>query len=306
MFNFAGRWVVPVHTNSTLGPSQSDLSCMRTLQNATNVIPLLAKADELSADELPLAKEKLLADIEAASVECFFFTALGSIEDTRHINAISSATQCDHETIDASILMRSDYLPPLITTDLDRLVTNTLSVEGSTWLRHSAACKAIKWLRQQKRQGRLSQSALTCRQLSTISGVATLHGTNRPFDRQDWCRIEISSWPQGLRQSLAAERQGLSQQQFTTSLSSAQMLLTRTKRCRPYCKSPEIGPLTATANHQDPLGLLGLVSQLQTGSKVTFELISSLGILGCVAAWVIRPELMHQWNVKFPPCLCLV
>lgn len=279
---------------------------MRTLQNATNVIPLLARADELSVDELHLAKEKLLADAEAASVECFSFTTLGSMEDPHHINAVSSATQCDHETIDASILMRSDYLPPLISTDLDSLVAKALSAEGSTWLRHSAACKAIQWLRQQRRQGRLAQSALTCRQLSTVTGVGPRHYTNGSFERQDWGRVEISSWAEGLRQSLAAERLALSRQQITPSLSSAQMPLAVTKRHRPYSKSPEIRPPTVTANHQDPLGLLGLVSQLQTGSKLTFELVSSLGVLGCVAAWVIRPELMYQWNVQFPPCLCLV
>ncbi|EFY87505.1 hypothetical protein MAC_06482 [Metarhizium acridum CQMa 102] len=285
------------------GPTSNDIRCMRDLQNATNVIPLLARADELSTEERLLAKKRTLRGIDAADLDCFFFTTPEGAQDHPRIYAISSATQADAETIDASILMSSDYLPPLVATDLDHLVEDLLSVEGSTWLRHSAACKAIKWMRQQRHQGSLLPSALTCTKLSPLFGLSRVHFTNQTLNQQDRGRIEVASWAEGLRQSLVAERL---RQQVAQSMSLTRKQLAVTRRSRPSPKSSRTSAPSLTTTHQDPLGLLELVSQLQTGGKLTLELISSFGILGCVAAWVIRPELMHQWDIKFPPCLCLV
>ncbi|KID69777.1 Cell division/GTP binding protein, partial [Metarhizium hybridum] len=284
------------------GPTSDDIRCMRDLQNATNVIPLLARADELSLEERLSAKNRTLRGIDSAGLDCFFFTTPGGAQDHRHIYAISSATQADAEIIDASILMSSDYLPPLVATDLGDLVKNLLSVEGSTWLRHSAACKAIKWMRQQRHRGSLLPSALTCTKLSPFFGLPQVQFTNQTLNQRDRGRIEVASWAEGLRQSLVAERL---RQQITQSMSLTRKQLAVTRRSRSSSKPSRTVAPSVTTTHQDPLGLLELVSQLQTGGKLTLELVSSFGILGCVAAWVIRPELMHQWDIKFPPCLCL-
>ncbi|KHO00869.1 Cell division protein GTP binding protein [Metarhizium album ARSEF 1941] len=154
------------------GPTSDDIRCMRDLQDATNVVPLLARADELSTEERLLAKKQTLRDLDAAGLDCFFFAAPGEDRDHSRIHAISSATQVDPDVIDASILMSSEYLPPFVATDLGNLVKDLLSVEGSTWLRHSAACKAIKWMRQQRHQGGLLPSALACTRRSSLFGLA--------------------------------------------------------------------------------------------------------------------------------------
>lgn len=278
---------------------------MRHLEDSTNVIPLLARADELSTDGRLAAQTKILQDIQAAGLNCFSFSAPSDTRDSPHINAISSATRADYDTVDASILMSSDYLPPLVLTDLNDLIAKTLSMEGSTWLRHSAACKAIKWLRRQRRQGGLSYSPLGCGVMSSISGISHGQLTNRSLNRQYWDRIEMSSWAEGLRQSLATERSNLSWQHNSKTMSLTQRHLNVTKHRRGYPSASRTMAPASAMSHEDPLGLLQLVSQLQTGGKLTLELLSSFGVIGCVAAWVIRPELMHQWDVKFPPCLCL-
>ncbi|TWU74763.1 hypothetical protein ED733_005897 [Metarhizium rileyi] len=284
------------------GPTTDDIDYMRGLQNVTNVIPLLARADELSTEECLFAKNRILRDIDAAGLDCFSFAAPGIDQDNIHVHAISSATKVDSETIDASILMKSDYLPPLVVTDLDDLVKNLLSVEGSTWLRHSAAYKSMKWLRQQRCRGRGLHLALTTTKMTSTSYLTGLPFTSELFGQQDQARIEIASWAEGLRQSLATER---SRQHTAPSMSITRRHLTLTKRNRSSCTaSRTVGP-TLTTSHQDPLGLLELVSQLQTGGKLTLELISSFGVLGCVAAWVIQPELVHRWDVIFGPCLRL-
>jgi hypothetical protein len=245
-------------------------------------------------------------DIEAARLDCFFFSTPDGIQSRPHINAVSSATQPDYETIDASVLMSSDYLPPLVSTDLGSLIESTLSVEGSTWLRHSAACKAVKWLRKRRHQGWVPNSALSCGQISLGSSLAQYPPTKRSLDRQYWGRIEMSSWAEGLRQSLSAERLDLSRQQSVQNISVTPRRLAMMTLCQLQSTSRRPGTPLMTINHQDPLGLLQLVSKLQTGGRMTLELLSSFGIIGCVITWVIRPELLQQWDVKLPPCLYLV
>ncbi|OAQ68240.2 cell division/GTP binding protein [Pochonia chlamydosporia 170] len=244
--------------DTDLGPTHHDLECMRHLEDSTNVIPLLARADELSTNGRLAAQTKILQDIQAAGLNCFSFSAPGDTRDSPHINAISSATRADYDTVDASILMSSDYLPPLVLTDLNDLIAKTLSMEGSTWLRHSAACKAIKWLRRQRRQGGLSYSPLGCGVMSSISGISHGQLTNRSHNRQHWDRIEMSSWAEGLRQSLATERSNQSWQHNSKTMSLTQRHLNVTKHRRGYPSASRTMAPASAMSHEDPLGLLQL------------------------------------------------
>lgn len=61
---------------------------------------------------------------------------------------ISSAPGPDLDTMDASLLMSSDYCPPPVPSELHRLVQLLFDPEKAAWLRHTAARKFIAWRRE--------------------------------------------------------------------------------------------------------------------------------------------------------------
>lgn len=277
---------------------------MKSLQDMTNVMPVLARADEFTGDGIGKIKEQLTSTLAKENVDVFSFTYPEMSRTSPDIYAISSATQPDYETIDASVLMKSDYLPPLVETDLTALVADILSLDGSMWLRHTAAAKAAQWV-QRRRQCSTINTALTCRRFSVNTMLASPQVS--PPTQQYWSRVEASSWAEALRQSLSVQRLDLSRQLLCleSSATGDMPLAVRQKHRKKHKSRPHshVVPRCNTS-HQDPLGLLELVSQFKNGGQVTLELLSSLGIVGAIAAWIIRPELTHQWDIKFPAAIC--
>lgn len=58
--------------------------------------------------------------------------------------AVSSLPGADNE-MDASLLMSSDYVRPLIDSDLEHLIDRVFEPENAAWLRHLAAKKFLQW-----------------------------------------------------------------------------------------------------------------------------------------------------------------
>lgn len=268
----------------------------------TNVIPLLARADELGSGEMEASKHRLRELLGDAHSGCFSFAGPDCPRGPTSIYAVSSATHVDNETMDASILMSSDYLEPLVQTELAQLVERMFSLDGTCWLRHSAALKFVNWRRRQLL--RISaQSALTSRRLASNGALVPYVAPNPYTDRRYWGRVELLSWAEGLRQSLAAERLGRRLEGTGQELSTCNMPLAKShggRRRRRSHHHMATTPPTNT-NHQDPLGLLELASQIRNGGGLALELLSSLGIMGGLAVWFIRPELAHHWDVRLAP-----
>jgi len=157
---------------------------MQRLSTLTNVIPVIAKADTLSAAELVTVKTAVLARLQTTSVRPFLFgTALDdalltvqglpvdiAASPTSHANPISEANEFpfsipthpyavssthgpDTETMDASLLMSPDYVQPLIPSELAALVNQVFDPESISWLRHSAAKKFLAWRGRNKLPG---------------------------------------------------------------------------------------------------------------------------------------------------------
>ncbi|ODA80482.1 hypothetical protein RJ55_03440 [Drechmeria coniospora] len=291
------------------GPTPDDVGTMRILQGMTNVIPLLARVDELGHGEIPSSKHRLKTCLGDTYSACFSFTSPGSAQDLSDMYAVSSDTRDSHETMEASILMSSSYLPPLVPTELQPLVERIFSLEGSSLLRHSAAVKSVNWRRRYlEEEGNSWQSALTCRNLPRHGVVARYPAATAQAERQCWGRIELASWAEALRQSLAAESVGRSRDGLGSVASRREMPLANAgtgtgRRSRQIRRQDKTRP--AMTSRQDPLGLLELVARIKYHGELTLELLGSLGGLGCVAAWLIRSELAHHWDVRLPPAWCL-
>ncbi|KAI9883909.1 MAG: Nucleolar protein 10 [Watsoniomyces obsoletus] len=127
----------------------SDLELMRRLSPLTNVIPLIAKADLLTADQTTALKSSVAQKLRASDLQPFRFRpAAGEAQwsdgDASPF-AVSSAIASDADNMDASLLMSADYVQPLVSSELSSLIARTLEPDSISWLRHSAARKAALW-----------------------------------------------------------------------------------------------------------------------------------------------------------------
>ena len=158
---------------------------MQRLSNLTNVVPVIAKSDTLSTQDIIALKTSTLARLETTSIKPFFFgkaldDALLAVQSlsishaTRSQHppqvksfepsqypfntptypyAISSTFGPDNENMDASVLMSPDYIQPLIHSELTTLVNQVFDPDSIAWLRHSAAKKFLAWRRRTKLPG---------------------------------------------------------------------------------------------------------------------------------------------------------
>lgn len=273
-----------------IGPEAADVEAIRLLQNTTNVIPLLARADEISNDDAIVSKQTIDYCLRDKNVEYFSFSAPGASSESSDIYAVSSISDSDDDVMDASVLMNSEYVRPLVATDLHRLVEQLMSQDGSARLRHAASLKGVRWRRQKASSSSL-QSALICRQPMSVYPLST-PSWNRSFLPEQYHRpLEMASWAESLRQSLEAERlcevpmQLLGPGMTMNGMPLARVNQKPRRQKHKKSKREEIVP-----HHQDPLGLLGLAGQIKCNSRLTLELVSSIGVIGFFTSWLVRPD----------------
>ncbi|EMD89827.1 hypothetical protein COCHEDRAFT_1225432 [Bipolaris maydis C5] len=157
-----------------------DIEYMQRLSYLTNVIPIIAKSDTLSAHEVVALKTSILAQLQTTAFRPFFFgetiddallnvqglslpktpVSSASSEENQYPfttstypYAVSSTLGLDHDNMDASLLMSPDYVQPLLPSELTALVNQIFDPESITWLRHSAAKKFVAWRHRVKLPG---------------------------------------------------------------------------------------------------------------------------------------------------------
>lgn len=139
-----------------------DRGLLKDLNKWTSVIPLIGRSDTLSGEELQEAKKRLRSELDACSLQGLSLSAFrSSVEASSTLSepleplAVSSALEDDSETMDASVLMNSSYLQPLVPSELSHLVHLLMSPDNIARLRHLSANKFLLW-----RQSLASKTAL--------------------------------------------------------------------------------------------------------------------------------------------------
>jgi hypothetical protein len=149
-----------------------DLEYFKRLSEITNVIPLLSKSDRLTSEEIKIAKSSILSSLESSAAKPFLFgtsidnvlcqlasTQIAPSRDTMTATgsdfpetgdpippyAISCKASVDIDNMDASLLMSSEYIQPLQTSELQTLISKIFDPANIAWLRHSVAKKLIQW-----------------------------------------------------------------------------------------------------------------------------------------------------------------
>lgn len=167
-----------------------DVEFMQRLSALTNIIPVIAKSDTLSAHDAIVLKTSIIARLQTTSIRPFFFgkaldDALLAVQGLSVVNplptpasaaaaaaccvpteasqypfttptypyTISSTLGPDSDNMDASLLMSPDYVQPLLPSELAALVKQVFDPESIAWLRHSAAKKFLAWRRRTKLPG---------------------------------------------------------------------------------------------------------------------------------------------------------
>ncbi|RMY47389.1 hypothetical protein D0863_15647 [Hortaea werneckii] len=138
---------------SQLLSSELQRYLFESMARHTNVIPLIAHADTLSAEEAAAAKEKVAAYIRSLDVEPFLLSKMESLSESEETAGrevqepllVSSARTDDIEEVDASVLMDPQYVQPLVPSELGHLVEQFLEPNNMTRMKHLAATKFLLW-----------------------------------------------------------------------------------------------------------------------------------------------------------------
>ena len=127
-----------------------DAELLRCLCKWSNVIPVIARADTVEKDEMMARKKQVWDMFSSLEIEPYTFLPTSKTEENVATEsgepfAVSSAIGDDPETIDASILMSSTYLPPLVPSELNLLLSHLLEPDSIARLRHLSATKFLLW-----------------------------------------------------------------------------------------------------------------------------------------------------------------
>ncbi|ESZ95099.1 hypothetical protein SBOR_4510 [Sclerotinia borealis F-4128] len=303
-----------------------DIEYLRRISPMTNVIPLIARSEVLSLEDLAKVKRHVLSELQAASIRPFLFGL--SFDDALHSSqpaapyAISTMLSKDHETMDASLLMSSDYIQPLVQSELTALVDQLFEPDSIAWLRNSAAKKFVQWRngssvqKPQSLYRPLAQSLMsssTSQVLTAPVGATTSYALARITDHtqreERLAQVRLSKWATDLQRSLQNERARF---EVLARSERAVWLTERLGECvqdgtlvpisqarRPqrssgagdlvkrgsYSRTAPSGPIL---NTHDPLGILELNEDLKRRGIIALQVVSSFGIIGGLAFWINR------------------
>jgi len=139
--------------------TESEHAFVKDLASRTNLIPLIARADNIDTRELDVFREKIRSVLSGIDADWYSMVdiSVGSAglpvfdksPDNSRLEplAVSSALTDDSEIMDASLLMASDYLQPLVSSDLQYFLDRFMSPSNISRMRHSSARKFLLWRR---------------------------------------------------------------------------------------------------------------------------------------------------------------
>ncbi|PQE32706.1 heat shock protein [Rutstroemia sp. NJR-2017a WRK4] len=304
-----------------------DVEYLRRISPMTNVIPLIARSDALSHEELAETKKHVLSELQAANIRPFLFGL--SFDDAMKSShpvvpfAISTISSKDHETMDASLLMSPEYVQPLIQSELAVLVNQLFDRDSISWLRNSAAKKFVEWRnnpsvdKPQSLYRPLAQSMMSSSKSQVLTapvGATTSYALARITDHtqreEKLAQVRLSKWATELQRSLQNERA-----RFDALARSerAVWLTERLGECvqdgtiipisqarQPQMSSPNAGALVkrgsyrrrtnseTSFNSNDPLGILEFNEDMRRRGIMVLQVVSSFGIIGGLAFWINR------------------
>lgn len=311
----------------------ADIKYLQLLAPLTNIVPLLAQADNMNSEAVSQSKICIRSELMDAGVRPFSFnmSAAGAMAYTEPMYpyAVSSTPGSDHDIMDASLLMSPDYVQPLVSSELITLVEQMFCENGASWLRHAAAKKYIQWKNSENASrpkalyrpmsfpAAHSTSLVTAGPLTSPMGATSVYSLARIADHtqreERLAQIRLANWASELQRSLANERaryESLArgeraiwlteklnecvQEGTLVAVGDRERSASRLRDKIRRNYTRERGQSTSTIQHQDPLGLLEVAAKLKAKGWVALEVLGSVGVLGGVAFWASK----QGWHMQ--------
>lgn len=206
-----------------------DIIFLQRLATLTNIIPLIAKSDTLSPEEIEALKRSTFQRLQHADIRPFSFHGEAAIASYPY--TVCAAPADDTDNMDASVLMSSEYIQPLIPSELANLVQQVFDQENIACMRHMAARKLVraqgsKALTIQNSFPRLTSSPVHGRPLASLTSTAYSPTTSQamasyangmsPYvqariadhtqQEEKLAQIRLARWAGELQRSLQNER----------------------------------------------------------------------------------------------------
>lgn len=297
-----------------------DIDYLGRLSRLTNVVPLIAHADTLPENELKNLKAQIWSELKIANIRLANLNLSPSLTPSA-VYAVSSTLARDDETMDASILMSPDYEQPLVQSELSDLVSQLLDPEVMHYLRHIAAMKSVKFLKNPTRTltgdsiplslpgPSASYGALQVLRppIGPTSNYALARIADHTQREEELTTVRLSNWALDLQRSQANERARFAamarQEQAVWHIDAlGELAREGTLTAIPQLDAPpQDGQLlrredfrghypTAYGgkNNKDPLGLLHFNEELISRTWAAVQIVSSVGVIGAVAFWFAR------------------
>ncbi|KAL8656505.1 MAG: hypothetical protein Q9210_000220 [Variospora velana] len=308
----------------------ADLDFLQRLSQITNVIPLLAQADKIETKRVEAVKNSISDELGQLGVQCFSFTHL-DLPTAPY--AVCSAPSNDEDNMDASLLMSSDYIQPLLPSELRTVIDQLFENDNIARLRHLSAKKLV----QSKTALHLfassattvpappsqppytNSSSIASQILATSTLESPLHSQDRLAEHtrreEKLAQIRLAKWANDLRRRMRDERaqyENLQHVNRTTWLSQKLEECNRDAASSPTTeKSPIRSELTGhrsppslgLTNTNDPLGLLRCDEYLRRHGLRIFQVVGTFGVLGAVAVWAARHwSSCAEWSWTWGEC----
>ncbi|KAL8672445.1 MAG: hypothetical protein Q9168_003092 [Polycauliona sp. 1 TL-2023] len=307
------------NTSDLVEIKPADFDYLRRLSEITNVIPLLAQADTIASEDLAEVKAKVSRELERSGIVCFSFD---TDEPIKPPYAVCSAPSNDEENMDASTLMQSDYITPLLKSDLSFVADQLLQPDNINRLRHLSAKKLV----QSKTAMKLLSSAISGNSTASryptttvpSSQALTIDYFHPPFHPQDRLaeytrqedkrtQIRLAKWANDARATMRNERAQIEQLHH---LERRAWLEQKLEECHHDSLSLDyeknsLGTEESATNtaipfalanssfSNDPLGLLRYDEYLRRHGWQIFQIVGTFGLFGAAAWWIAR-----EWSTS--------
>lgn len=297
---------------------------MRRLSPYTCVLPVIAKADSLTAQQAQSLKLAILSELRSNNIRPFLFgkTAADIIRSDLPTApfAISSLVTSDSENMDASVLMSPEYIPPLLDTELKHLVDAIFDPETLPWLKHATAKKYMAW----RAAGLANPSNSTNSLIPIFTGSPVRRpatpvrhpspALGSPSDSYALARIadhtqreerlakvRLSRWAHDLQKSLNSEKERYER------LARGERAIWLTERLNECVSDGQLIPISTlkkrgnqgqglAVDARDPFGLVKMNETIGHRVLVMFKVASLGGLVGVVGVWVWKNWATQQFG----------
>ncbi|KAI9708417.1 MAG: hypothetical protein M1828_002989 [Chrysothrix sp. TS-e1954] len=307
-----------------------ELHTIQELSRYATVIPVIGSADILSEERLSTIQKgvqsRLSPAVSSDSVSSPPSSALEALLRHQKIPAISSLLSEDDENMDASLLMSSEYIQPLVQSDLQQLVSDIFNPDAAAHLRHLSAKKLVAWRREQN-----SNTARGAQRRSTTLPLPTFHhaavsstslapttsttpGTSaltpntlarlndHTHQEERLAQVHLARWASGLQRALHNERARFASLQDTERTTWLQDRLD--ERVDPDSKETSLSSShiikrdprrsmpswsrASTLDPRDPLGLLDWNQRILNNSLAIVQVVGGASVVGALMVWIVR------------------